>query len=71
MKYLNHLGLRLLAIYHKNTHGQDLIEYAMIGGFVAAAAGATVPGVAGKISTIFSKVGSVMSNSASQGQPVG
>jgi Flp pilus assembly pilin Flp len=29
-------------------------------GFVAVAAGATMPNVSGKISTIFSKVGSVM-----------
>ena len=51
----------------KETHGQDLIEYALMAGFVAVAAGAIMPGVASSISTIFSKVASVMSRSATQG----
>ena len=51
----------------KDTRGQDLIEYALMAGFVAVAAGAIMPGVARSISTIFSKVGSVMTNAASQG----
>jgi Flp pilus assembly pilin Flp len=38
--------------------GQDLIEYAMMAGFVAVAAGAIMPGVASQISIIFSKVSS-------------
>jgi pilus assembly protein Flp/PilA len=48
-------------------NGQDLIEYALMAGFVAVAAGAIMPGVANSISTIFSKVASVMTKSASQG----
>ena len=52
-------------IWH-NTHGQDLVEYALMGGFVAVSAGALMPGVATKISTIFSKVSSVMSIAASE-----
>jgi pilus assembly protein Flp/PilA len=51
----------------KDTKGQDLIEYALMAGFVAVAAGAIMPGVATSISQIFSKVASVMSASASQG----
>jgi pilus assembly protein Flp/PilA len=51
----------------KETHGQDLIEYALMAGFVAVAAGAIMPGVASSISTIFSKVASVMSRAATQG----
>ena len=51
----------------KDTRGQDLIEYALMAGFVAVAAGAIMPGVATSISTIFSKVSSVMSSAASQG----
>jgi Flp pilus assembly pilin Flp len=43
----------------KDNHAQDLIEYALMAGFVAVAAGALMPGVAKSISTIFSKVGSV------------
>lgn len=51
----------------KNTKGQDLIEYALMAGFVAVAAGAIMPGVAGSISTIFSRVASTMTAAAAQG----
>lgn len=51
----------------KDTRGQDLIEYALMAGFVAVAAGAIMPGVATSISTIFSKISSQMSVAASQG----
>ncbi len=51
----------------KDTRGQDLIEYALMAGFVAVAAGAIMPGVATSISTIFSKISSVMANAAAQG----
>jgi pilus assembly protein Flp/PilA len=50
----------------KDTRGQDLIEYALMAGFVAVAAGAIMPGVASSISTIFSKIASVMSSAATQ-----
>jgi pilus assembly protein Flp/PilA len=50
----------------KNKHGQDLIEYALMAGFVALAAGAIMPSVANSISTIFSSVASVMSIAAAQ-----
>ena len=45
----------------KDTRGQDLVEYALMAGFVAVAAGAVMPGVATSLSQIFSKVASVMS----------
>ena len=48
----------------KDTRGQDLIEYALMAGFVAVAAGAIMPGVATSISTIFKKVSNVMSDAA-------
>jgi pilus assembly protein Flp/PilA len=51
----------------KDTKGQDLIEYALMAGFVAVAAGAIMPGVASSISTIFSKISSVMSKASTQG----
>ena len=44
----------------RNRRGQDLIEYALMAGFVAVAAGAAFPPVADDISQIFSKVQSVM-----------
>lgn len=48
----------------KDQNGQDLIEYALMVGFVAVAAGAIMPGVATSISTIFSKVASIMAAAA-------
>jgi len=51
----------------RDTRGQDLIEYALMAGFVAVAAGAVMPGLADSISTIFSKVGSVMAVASTQG----
>jgi len=50
-----------------NTAAQDLIEYALMAGFVAVAAGALMPGVATNISRIFSQVSSVLFNSKNQG----
>jgi len=46
----------------KDQRGQDLIEYALMAGFVAVAAGAIMPGVATSLSNIFSKVASVLSS---------
>lgn len=51
----------------KDTRGQDLIEYALMAGFVAVAAGAIMPNVATSISTIFSKVATTMSTAAAAG----
>jgi len=50
----------------RDQRGQDLIEYALMAGFVAVAAGAIMPGVASSISTIFSQISSVMTAAASQ-----
>jgi Flp pilus assembly pilin Flp len=44
----------------KDDRGQDLIEYALMAGFVAVAAGAIMPTVSQNVSEIFSKVSSVM-----------
>jgi pilus assembly protein Flp/PilA len=49
----------------RDTRGQDLIEYALMAGFVAVAAGAIMPGVSNSISVIFSKIASVMTNASS------
>jgi pilus assembly protein Flp/PilA len=49
----------------KDTRGQDLIEYALMAGFVAVSAGAIMPGVASSINVIFSQVNSIMIQSAS------
>jgi pilus assembly protein Flp/PilA len=65
MNKLNNFLLKLRIM--KDTRGQDLIEYALMAGFVAVAAGAIVPSVANNISQIFSKVNSVVSGAAAQG----
>ena len=61
--YLRNLELRLTRwVIWAQESGQDLIEYALMAGFVAIAAGALMPGVATNISKIFSKVSSVLSS---------
>ena len=62
MKKITNLVLKLRI--WRDTNGQDLIEYALMAGFVAVAAGAIMPGVSDSISTIFSKIGSVMTAAA-------
>ena len=51
----------------KDETGQDLIEYALMAGFVAVAAGSIMTGVSTNISTIYSKVSSSMTKSAASG----
>jgi pilus assembly protein Flp/PilA len=51
----------------RDTRGQDLIEYALMAGFLAVASGAIMPGVASSISAVFSKVGSALKVSSTQG----
>ena len=65
MKNLTNTLLKLRIL--RDTKGQDLIEYALMAGFVAVAAGAIMPNVSTNISTIFSKIGSSMSQAATQG----
>jgi pilus assembly protein Flp/PilA len=48
----------------KDDQGQDLIEYALMAGFVAVAAGALMPSVTKSISTVFSKIQSLLANAA-------
>jgi len=49
----------------RDRRGQDLVEYALMAGFVAVAAGAIMPDVSSSVSTIFSEVSSVMTAAAS------
>lgn len=48
----------------RDRRGQDLLEYALMGGFIAVTAGAIMPGVSSSVSTILSHVGSVMTVAA-------
>lgn len=45
----------------RDRQGQDLIEYALMAGFIAVAAGVAMPAISHSISSIFSKVGSTLS----------
>lgn len=67
ISYMKHLVTSLYLRLLNDRRGQDLIEYALMAGFVALAAGAIMPGVATSISTVFSKVASVTASAASQG----
>jgi Flp pilus assembly pilin Flp len=64
MKKLNTLIWKLRIM--KDTRGQDLIEYALMVGFIAVAAGAVIPGVVTSIRSIFERISGVLSNSANQ-----
>ncbi len=55
---------RLMRNFWRETEGQDLIEYALMAGFVALAAAALMPNVTSSISTIFSKINSLLSTAA-------
>jgi Flp pilus assembly pilin Flp len=56
--------IRAASGLRKNNSGQDLIEYALMAGFVAVAAGAIMPDISSSIGTIFSKVASIMTLAA-------
>lgn len=45
--------------------GQDMVEYALLAGFIAVAAGAVFPPASEGISTIFSRLGSLAAAAAS------
>jgi pilus assembly protein Flp/PilA len=64
-QHMNQLLVRMQI--WKDNQGQDLIEYALMAGFVAVSAGAIMPGVASSVSTIFSKVSSVLKVASTQG----
>ena len=62
MNKLHALVLRL----QSDERGQDMVEYALLAGFIAVAAGALLPGIAEGLSVIFSKMTSLVSNAALQ-----
>lgn len=54
----------LIRDFSRNDQGQDLIEYALMAGFVAVAAGAVLPNVSSSISKVFSKIQSLLTSAA-------
>lgn len=63
-EFLMRMAIRLRSLRDEQ-EGQDLVEYALLAGFVAVAAGALLPAISSSISTIFSRMGSVLSAAAS------
>ena len=64
MKKKLDLFLSRMRLLIDDAAGQDLVEYALLAGFVAVAAGALLPGISNSVSTIFSRMGSVLSAAA-------
>jgi len=60
MKNKLDLLINRIRILAEDTEAQDMIEYALLAGFVAVAAGALLPTISTSISTIFSKMASVL-----------
>lgn len=49
--------------FWNDTQGQDLVEYALAAGMVAVAAVAAMPALSTTVSTVFSKIGSIINSS--------
>ena len=49
----------------QDERAQDMVEYSLLAGFIAVAAGAVLPGISSSISQIFSKMASI-TNAAAQ-----
>ena len=58
MKRIGNYILRLQV--WKDTAGQDLVEYALAAGLVAVAAVAAMPTLSSTVSTVFTKIGSII-----------
>jgi pilus assembly protein Flp/PilA len=48
--------------FWRDTRGQDLVEYALAAGMVAVAAVAAMPALSTGVSTVFSKISSIIEN---------
>lgn len=48
--------------FWEDTEGQDLVEYALAAGMVAVAAVAAMPTLSATISTVFSKIASIINS---------
>jgi pilus assembly protein Flp/PilA len=58
MKNVNEAILKLQV--WKDTRGQDLVEYSLAAGLVAVAAVACMPTLSSTVSTVFSKISSII-----------
>ena len=48
----------------RETRGQDMVEYALLAGFFAVAAGATLPPIAESVGEIFTRTHRILNNAA-------
>jgi pilus assembly protein Flp/PilA len=53
----------------KDTHGQDIMEYALMAGFLAAASGFTLPEVASSISHVLTAVAAILAGNGPNTAP--
>jgi Flp pilus assembly pilin Flp len=59
-----------LSKFRSDSKGQDMIEYALMLGFLAVAAGTILPSAASSIGALFSQIGSVVKTAdSSSGDP--
>jgi pilus assembly protein Flp/PilA len=63
------LKLKIWLEIWNDTHGQDLMEYALMAGFLAAASAVTLPQVASSISNVLANVVSMLSANATGTAP--
>ena len=61
---MNRIFASLVSLVH-DERGQDMVEYALLAGFIAVAAAAALPAISDNISIIFSRMGSVVQEAAS------
>ncbi len=61
MNKIKQLIVRLV----RDEKGQDMVEYALLAGFIAVAAGALLPGISDNIGVIFNNMASVVAAAAS------
>ncbi len=54
-------GIGKLRIWNQ-TRGQDLVEYALIGGFVATMGAAVFPALGSEVTAVFGKVLAILAN---------
>jgi pilus assembly protein Flp/PilA len=50
----------------RDEKAQDMVEYALLAGFIAVAAGAVLPGISTSISQVFSKMASITTAAAAK-----
>jgi Flp pilus assembly pilin Flp len=61
---LNRLNWKLASSLRKNSAGQDLLEYALMAGFIAVFIGAMVPSkIVPSLCVIYTKINTILSNS--------